>query len=170
MGAQCAERFALMSIHPEYANLILDGSKRVEFRKRKIAPDISVVLIYATMPVAKVVGYFRIGGYDIGSPTQVWERNKGYAGISRDGFRNYYSGTRRAVGILIKEATRFASPFPLTDYTLPLRAPQSFSYLPADPDLLLGVSPVSQAGPEEYESESTIGDYYPLVPGYALRS
>lgn len=31
-------RIALMSIHPQYARAILDGTKEVEFRKRPLAP------------------------------------------------------------------------------------------------------------------------------------
>ena len=39
-----------MSIHPVYANAILTGDKKVEFRKRRLAADVTHVLVYATAP------------------------------------------------------------------------------------------------------------------------
>ena len=51
----------LLSIKPEFAEKILNGTKRFEFRKGIFKnPQISTVVIYATMPLGKVVGQFRI--------------------------------------------------------------------------------------------------------------
>ena len=133
MGAPQAGRVAVMSIRPEFADRILDGSKRVEFRKRRLAPDITTVLIYATMPVGRVIGAFEVGGYDIGAPTAVWERHKKHAGISRAGYRRYFSGDTTAVGILVKDARRLANPLALTELDEALRVPQSFVYLALNP-------------------------------------
>ena len=47
-----------MSIHPQYADAIVAGRKRAEFRKRPLAADIDVVLIYATAPVRAIIGWF----------------------------------------------------------------------------------------------------------------
>lgn len=122
-----------MSIHPEYAERLLDGSKRVEFRKRPLAADVTTVLIYATMPVGQLVGAFEIDGYDISSPSAVWERHKSHAGISRSNFRRYFSGRRRAVGILVRDARRLDRPLPLSELDDTLRPPQSFRYLELSP-------------------------------------
>ena len=51
LASQPDRRIALMSIRPQFAAAILDGSKRVEFRKRPLAADIGTVVIYATKPV-----------------------------------------------------------------------------------------------------------------------
>ncbi|HEY3548523.1 MAG TPA: ASCH domain-containing protein [Propionicimonas sp.] len=118
-----------MSIHPQYAERLLDGSKRVEFRKRPLAPDVTTVLIYATMPVGQLVGAFEIDGYDISSPSAVWETHKSHAGITRSDFRRYFSGHRRAVGILVRDARRLDRPLPLSELDDTLRPPQSFRYL-----------------------------------------
>ncbi|WP_369009144.1 ASCH domain-containing protein, partial [Escherichia coli] len=46
----------LLSIKPEFAEKILNGTKRFEFRKGIFKnPQISTVVIYATMPLGKVV-------------------------------------------------------------------------------------------------------------------
>src|SRR5690606_16414773 len=51
MGTRATGRHALMSIRPEYAERILAGTKRIEFRKRPLASDITDVIVYATTPV-----------------------------------------------------------------------------------------------------------------------
>jgi predicted transcriptional regulator len=122
-----------MSIRPEFADAILTGTKLVEFRKRRLAPDVTTVLIYATMPVGRVVGVFEVDGYDTGSPSAVWERHKAHAGISRRGFRAYYSGTRTAVALLVRDARRLDRPPTLSALDPGLRAPQSFCYLELNP-------------------------------------
>lgn len=122
-----------MSIKPQYAEAILAGTKHVEFRKRRLAPDVTTVLIYATMPVGRVIGAFEVAGYDIASPTAVWNRHHEHAGISRAGYRDYYRGHASAVGILVKDARRLAAPLRLTDLDERLIAPQSFVYLALNP-------------------------------------
>ncbi|NTW39444.1 MAG: hypothetical protein HGA44_06075 [Cellulomonadaceae bacterium] len=122
-----------MSIRPPFAEAILAGTKLVEFRKRRLAPDVTTVLIYSTMPVGRVVGTFEVAGYDVGSPTSVWERHKTHAGISRAGYRDYYRGTASAVGILVRDARRLARPLRLAELDELLSVPQSFVYLTLNP-------------------------------------
>ncbi len=55
---------ALMSIHPQYANAIVEGTKRVEFRKRPLARNVTHVIVYATAPVK---GNWLGGGWRGGS-------------------------------------------------------------------------------------------------------
>lgn len=53
----------LLSIQPEYAEKILNGTKRFEYRKAVTRNEsVRTVVIYATMPVGKVVGEFEVGG------------------------------------------------------------------------------------------------------------
>ena len=57
MADQSSGRIILMSIHPEYAEALLDGTKTVELRKSPVAGDISHIVIYATAPVQRVLGW-----------------------------------------------------------------------------------------------------------------
>ncbi len=51
----------LLSIKPEYAYRILDGTKRYEFRRRVHRdPRVHTVVIYATNPDGKELGAFSI--------------------------------------------------------------------------------------------------------------
>lgn len=133
MGAGSAGRLAVMSIKPQFAEEILAGTKLVEFRKRRLAPDVTTVMIYSTMPVGRLVGVFDVAGYDVGSPTAIWERHKHHAGISRSGYRDYYRGHASAVAIEVADARRLARSLLLSELDAGLRPPQSFCYLELDP-------------------------------------
>ncbi|SEM17397.1 Predicted transcriptional regulator, contains an HTH and PUA-like domains [Blastococcus sp. DSM 46786] len=118
-----------MSIHPQYADAILAGTKRVEFRKRRLAPDVSTVVIYATQPVGRIVGTFEVLGHDVAAPDELWDRHSRHAGISAAGFCAYYAQKPAAVGILIGRVQPLTEPRLLTDLPGVIRPPQSFSYL-----------------------------------------
>jgi predicted transcriptional regulator len=120
-----------MSIHPQYADAILAATKRVEFRKRRLAADVSTVVIYATRPVARIVGTFEVLGHDVAAPEELWNRHSGHAGISATGYRAYYAQTSAAVGILIGAVQRLPEPRQLAELPGVSRPPQSFSYLSA---------------------------------------
>lgn len=129
MDAPTASRLALMSIRPQFADAIFEGTKRIEFRKRRLAPDINLVVVYATMPVGMVVGIFALGGYDVDRPSLLWKRHRGHTGITRSDFDEYYRGTRLAVGLLVEQAQVFDEPISLAGVQDGLRPPQSFMYL-----------------------------------------
>lgn len=51
----------LLSIKPEFANKIFDGTKKFEFRKSIFKnKDIKTVVVYASSPVQRVIGEFEI--------------------------------------------------------------------------------------------------------------
>ncbi|MDD2620893.1 MAG: ASCH domain-containing protein [Syntrophomonadaceae bacterium] len=52
----------LLSIHPEYARMIFEGTKKVELRKicpRRVASG-DYVFVYVTSPIQMLIGYFEI--------------------------------------------------------------------------------------------------------------
>ena len=128
-----SKRFALMSIHPKYANAILDGSKRVEFRKRRLADDVNRVVIYATSPVKAVLGEFMVARQVTATPPTLWRLFGGDgAGVTRDELMAYYlaepsSEMPRGTAIVIASAA-YSAPRRLTDYGIS-RPPQSWRYL-----------------------------------------
>src|SRR5262249_46812686 len=97
MGSRATARVVLMSIHPEFAQGILGGEKRVEFRRTRFAAAISHVVIYATKPVQQVIGFFKVAGVEQATPRELWRRYKSEGGIPRDLFRAYYR--RRSIGV-----------------------------------------------------------------------
>lgn len=129
MGEIPAGRVALMSIRPEFADAILSGDKSVEFRKRPVAEDVSHVLIYATMPVGSLLGWFVVSGQSTTSPKDLWEQFSGVGGISKDRFFDYYSQKELGTGIVVGSANKFDKPQPLSKLGESVRPPQSFQYL-----------------------------------------
>ncbi len=63
-----------MAIRPHFADSILAGRKRVEFRKRRFSRAVSHVIIYATEPVKRVIGMFEVKSVSDGPPARVWRR------------------------------------------------------------------------------------------------
>lgn len=122
-------RVALLSIRPQYANEILAGRKRVEFRRRPLPDDVTQVVIYATAPVARVVGAFRVEAIDSTTPSDAWRHYHQVGGIGQEAFDAYYDGTDAAHVIRIRDVQAVESPFPLSDVDESLRPPQSFTYL-----------------------------------------
>jgi predicted transcriptional regulator len=132
MGTAAVDRVALMSIHQRWAEAIVDGRKRVEFRKRRLAEDIRTVLIYATAPTSQVIGRFTVEEMVTDSPTRIWERFGALGVIERDAFFAYYRDSAFAVAIVVATAERFSDSVALSDFKPRPAVPQSFSYLPAD--------------------------------------
>jgi predicted transcriptional regulator len=128
VGEEATERVALLSIHPHHANAILAGEKRVEFRTRRLAEDIRLVLIYATQPTSAIVGWFEVGETVRASPTRLWLEYRSTGCISRADYRRYFAGRRFGFGIEVRNASRMR-PTPLSKLRSTLRPPQFVKYL-----------------------------------------
>lgn len=129
MADAAAGRVALISIRPHYAEEILAGRKRVEFRRRPLPRDVTRVVIYATAPVARVVGAFEVEAIDSTTPNEAWQHYHQVGGIGQEAFDSYYCGTDTAHVIRIRDVEIAESPFELSEIDESLRAPQSFMYL-----------------------------------------
>lgn len=123
---------ALMSMQARFADAILAGTKTIEFRKRRLAADVRIVLIYATRPVGLVLGWFIVDSQLIDSPESLWKDYGDTGGLSYEEFCEYFAGQNRAVGIKIAAASRLSEPRSLEHYGL-TRAPRSFRYLSRPP-------------------------------------
>jgi len=129
--AQGLPDVALLSIRPEYAEAILNGSKRVEFRRTRFSRDVSIVVIYATQPVGKVVGWFEVEAIETGSPARLWSEFRNCGGITRSQFLAYYDGSETGYAIRVRQAHRLPQARPLKAAAGLDRALQSFAYLEA---------------------------------------
>jgi predicted transcriptional regulator len=120
----------LLSIRPEYVEKILDGSKTYEFRRRVFGrSDVTTVIVYATRPVAKIVGEFEIAEILSDSPTELWDRTGTGSGITRRYFNTYFEGCSRAYALAIgsvREYDIWISPKEVRSQFTP---PQSYMYV-----------------------------------------
>lgn len=121
----------LLSIKPEFAEKILSGRKRYEFRRVIFkTKDVSRVVIYASHPVHRVVGEFAVDGILELGKTRLWEHTKQYSGIAETHFRKYFKNSNKAYAIKIIGAKRYPRPIELKRLCPSARPPQSFMYLP----------------------------------------
>jgi predicted transcriptional regulator len=118
-----------MSIHPKYADAILEGWKQVEFRKRPLAPDVSTAVIYATSPTKRILGEFTIDRTLLSTPRELWESVGRVGGIDVDSYMAYYAGNDSAAGILVSVARRYPRPVALAELDPAPAVPQSFTYI-----------------------------------------
>lgn len=121
----------LLSIKPQYAELILSGKKRFEFRRQIYKnPAVSTVVIYVTKPVGKVVGEFTIREIHHGTPKDLWTLTKAASGIDPNSYKAYFEGKSMAFAIEVDKVTKYKRPMNLKDLLPSGCPPQSFAYLP----------------------------------------
>ncbi len=131
----------LFSVHPKFAQLIIDGTKTVELRRTR--PRIThgdVVFFYATVPVKAVVAYCRVEQVISDCHDSIWQLVEEKAALSRPDFTKYYAGTHTAHAIFLLGVTPLSNPVPLEDLRRgwpEFRPPQSYRYIPEDKTSLL---------------------------------
>ena len=119
----------LLSIKPEYAEKIFDGTKKYEFRRSVFKNrNVKTVVVYASSPVQRVIGEFEIDSIINEDLINLWQKTKDFSGISEDFFFEYFSNKERGFAIKIKKVKRYDKTLSLKDdfNTTP---PQSFMYL-----------------------------------------
>lgn len=120
----------LLSIKPEFAPRIFDGSKKYEFRRTIFKrTGITTIVVYVSYPIKKVIGEFEIARIIHDKPDVIWARTKSHAGITEKNFRQYFSNRLRGYAIEVRQAKRYDIPIPLSKLSVSC-PPQSFMYLP----------------------------------------
>ena len=119
----------LLPIKPRYATQVMDGSKRVEFRRRPFGRLPEWIVVYASAPVQRVLGCFRVGRVDTDSPASLWERYSDVGGIQSADFWAYFGDRDRGTALCVDTVLTLRRPLSLADLDGSLRAPQSYKYL-----------------------------------------
>lgn len=118
----------IISIKPAYADMILNGSKRYEFRKHGFKRQIDKVFIYSIKPVGKIVGYFTLGKILKGTPLEIWEICSEYAGILENDFYRYFEKAKIAFAIKINRVFEIERPISPSKIVKGFKGPRSFIY------------------------------------------
>ncbi|MDD4528094.1 MAG: ASCH domain-containing protein [Candidatus Margulisbacteria bacterium] len=119
----------LLSIKPEYAEKIFDGTKKYEFRRSVFKNrNVKTVVVYASSPVQRVIGEFEIDSIINEDLINLWQKTKDFSGISEDFFFEYFSNKERGFAIKIKKVKRYDKALSLKD-DFNATPPQSFMYL-----------------------------------------
>ncbi|MBP6904408.1 MAG: ASCH domain-containing protein [Bacilli bacterium] len=119
----------LLSIKPEYAEKIFEGTKKYEFRRSVFKNrNVKTVVVYASSPVQKVIGEFDIEHIINDDLHRLWSITKEFSGISKDYFFEYFNNKEKGYAIKIKKTRRYDKLLSLkNDFNA--KPPQSFMYL-----------------------------------------
>lgn len=120
---------ALLSIKPKYAQAIMNGSKKVEFRKKVFKQPVEKVFVYSSSPEKKIIGYFVINEIVEDSPKNLWKTFKNVGGILKQDFFDYYENHSKGFSIKILEVEKFEKSIDPKEIFDKFTAPQSFLYL-----------------------------------------
>jgi predicted transcriptional regulator len=126
------ERALLLSVRPQFAESILDGSKTAEIRRQR--PDVrpgTLVIIYATKPKGAIVGTARVSAMSQGTPDDIWKQHKSRVGISREDFNSYLDSATTAYALLLERVQRLVPFLTLEEMraTTSFQPPQSYRYV-----------------------------------------
>lgn len=119
---------ALLSIRPDFVEAIIRGEKKFEFRRSIFARQVDIVLVYATVPVRRVVAEFDVCSIISETLPTLWKHTQQFAGIDSNYFWKYFEGREYGHAIEIGDVRPYKIPFcPIEE--LGVRPPQSFVYL-----------------------------------------
>jgi predicted transcriptional regulator len=120
----------LLSVRPIYADAILDGAKKFEFRRVLFRhPDVRRIVLYASRPVQKVVGEFDLADILTMRPSDLWATTATWSGIERRVFDEYFHGRTTAHALKVRNPIRYRRPKDLWQHLGLWTPPQSFRYL-----------------------------------------
>lgn len=123
----------LLSIRPQYAEKIFEGSKTVELRRvfPKRIKQGALVLIYVSSPVKSLSGSFKVVRVVKKPVKELWKIVNKKAGVTYEEFNAYYEGISVGVAIFFAEVRRHPKPIELKDLKkkiLGFFPPQGFRY------------------------------------------
>ena len=123
----------ILSIRPKFCQLIFDGQKKYEYRKRVFTrSDVDKVYIYATKPICRIVGYFTIAAMIEDSPNVMWQMTHEGSGITKEYFDAYFKNCDMAHAIKIGEVVKLDNPIDPKEVIKDFHAPQNFMYVDSD--------------------------------------
>lgn len=119
----------ILSIKPEYAEKIFDGTKKYEFRRIVFKdPSVKTIVVYASWPVQKVIGEFEIESILNFELQALWDKTKEFAGITEKFFFDYFNNKDKGYAIKVMKTTRYKKALCIKE-DFHANPPQSFVYL-----------------------------------------
>ncbi len=132
--AKAVKQDVLLSVRPQYANLLVDGVKRIELR-RKFPTDLEAgtrCLIYSSSPTQRVIGECKIESVKKLTLADLWKESALDAMISWNDFTSYFSGLDHGYAVRVYGPQRYDKPRELTKVAgKEAKPPQSYRYLPS---------------------------------------
>lgn len=119
----------ILSIKPQFAEKIFDGSKRFEFRRNIFKnQNVKTVVVYASSPISMVIGEFEIEKIFQKELDDLWDLTNEFSGITKEYFDEYFIGKDKGFAIKVKKTRRYSKPKDIQKEFKKV-PPQSFTYL-----------------------------------------
>ena len=123
----------LLSVKPRFADLIFNGLKEAELRRRFIqnAKDRDV-FVYVTSPVRTLRGGFRVGHVWHGTPANIWNEVHHMAQVKKREFDEYYGDCSVVYALRITDVWEYNKPMNFQTLKRQLSefvVPQSWRYV-----------------------------------------
>lgn len=87
------------------------------------------VYIYASRPISRIVGEFKIDEILCDTPENIWKETKRQSGVTQNFFDKYYKGREKAVALKIKECKEYKEAINPESLIPNFKVPQSFIYV-----------------------------------------
>jgi predicted transcriptional regulator len=134
IGGYSMDNKILMSLRPEFAKRIINGSKRVEIRRKFAKKWIGYnVCLYSSRGASALVGEAKIEMIDHGSPEYIWERYNNDIGSTYDEFLQYVGSSKEIYAIVLTDVKPYKESVPISQLSHilsnELTPPQSYYLL-----------------------------------------
>ena len=147
------DSLVLLSIRPEFAALIRNGTKRVEFRKRFNPILISCpIIFYETAPLMRFSLCVTLKDIVCDSPSNLWKQFGSLNGTHQKPYNEYFNGALKGHALLIDRVQSFKKPVSLNEIRSireAYRPPQSYSIIKRDDPLHKFFTTRKRNNPEE---------------------
>jgi predicted transcriptional regulator len=105
---------ALISLEERFAEGILNGTKRVELRRRPMRlSEGTTIWMYVKVPIGKVIGSFVVGSMHSLAPTTLWRRYGPVSGLRKAEFLQYFDGNKQGFVLVLERPKRLSYPVTL---------------------------------------------------------
>ncbi|MGE0077366.1 MAG: ASCH domain-containing protein [Bacteroidales bacterium] len=119
----------ILSIKPKYAQSIIAGTKKVEFRKKIFKRPVDKVYIYSSSPTKKIIGYFTFSEIVEETPTELWAKFQSVGSIDKSDFFDYFKDTEKGFAIVVDNVEKFKKGIDPIEFFENFCAPQSYIYI-----------------------------------------
>lgn len=118
----------ILPVRPIFADKILSGEKKFEYRKKLCKKEIHSIYLYSTSPIKMIIGEVEVVGKICASKEDLWKQTHMYSGITENFYYQYFKNQKYACAYKIGKVKRYRNPVSLNEINIK-SAPQLFIYV-----------------------------------------
>lgn len=122
-------RAVFLPIKPHFMNLIMNGDKTVEYRKRPPIQPVSLIVLYSSSPIKKIVGLAEVTEVSCGKKDVIWKSTSTMGGISKKEYDEYFGKSDISCVLKIGKLLKLKTPLSPSIIKRGFHIPQSYTYI-----------------------------------------